>query len=143
MKKLTIVFAFLTIFFSGCSSVGVQNTREAKLMPKPVAEKILAKYFGEAWVKNPRGFYSQGFGSLCGDNGWGSLPYSEINILRSFSGSKLVRLEKTNWALAGIPCQLMAYQISLTQPISQSDLEDIADALVSLGAKIDEISKPN
>ena len=109
-------------------------------MPKSVAKKVLAQYFGRKWVDNPVGFYAQGFGFLCGNNGWGALPFDEINVMRVVHlKATTIHLEKTNWLLAGIPCQIKNYVIS--GQFSEQDIGDITDALVSLGAQIKEVKK--
>jgi hypothetical protein len=128
------VILLLSLLLAGCGSTGVKNKLEAQLMPETIAKKkVLARYFGEEWVNNPVGRYTQGFGSLCGDNGWGPMPINEITTVRQFPGRLM--LDNVNWLLVGIPCQIQAYTIQ--RALSEQDVDDIVDALVSLGAKID------
>ena len=134
MKQLFIIVTIALI--AGCGSVPVENRREALLMPQPVAETILIKYFGRDWVINPRGRYTQGFGQLCGDRGYGKLPYSEINVIRSFPRSRELWVTKTNWLTVGIPCTQLVHTIQ--GDFSSDDVNDIVDALVSLGARIEQ-----
>jgi hypothetical protein len=117
----------------GCGSVNVENKLEARLMPKPIAEKVLLKYFSSGWVKNPVGAYVHSF---CSDNGLGPMPFREINSIRVFNyGATTIQVEKFGW----LPCYYM--KADLKGNFSEQDIRDIVDALVSLGAKIDEIKR--
>lgn len=135
MKQL-ITATFLTLILVGCGSVAVENQRDAALMPEPIAKKVLIKYFGEHWVAQPRGRYTQGFGKMCGNDGWGDLPLNEINVVRTFQDGKVLMLTKTDWLKVAIPCTQLAYEVS--GKFSRDDIKDIVDALVSLGAKIEQ-----
>jgi hypothetical protein len=141
MRRLAILVTVLAM--AGCGSTGVKNKVDAQLMPESVAKKeIIAKYFGRAWAENPTGRYQQGFAALCGENARGPMPYEDINVLRYFEWSKTkhsISVEKVNWFLMTIPCQIMAHKISGT--FTKVEVNDIVDALVSLGAKIDEVKR--
>jgi hypothetical protein len=134
MKFLAIVF--IAFVLAGCGSIQLESKRDALLMPEPIAKRILIKYFGEEWVKDPRGRYSQGFGNLCGNGGWGSLPFQDINVVRVFQNGQVILLTKTNWWTVGIPCTQMIYEVKGN--FNKEDVKDIVDALASLGAMIDE-----
>jgi hypothetical protein len=135
-----IAFAIVILALTGCGSVGVENEVEAQLMPEGIAKKVLAKYYGREWVNSPTGHYSQGFGRACGNNGFDPFPFDDINVMRVFNfGQTTIRLEKSNWLFVAIPCQLMAHEIR--GQFSETDINDIVDALVSLGAKIDEVQR--
>jgi hypothetical protein len=132
MKNLVSV---LTLTFAvGCGSISVESRRDAILMPAPVAKKILAKYLGQEWVDNPRARFSQGFGQLCGDNGWGPLPLNEVNVVRVFQDGQILMITKTNWLTVAVPCTQMVYEVR--GKFTKEDVKDVVDALVSLGAKV-------
>jgi hypothetical protein len=128
--------ALMCICVVACGSVPVENRRDATLMPEPIAKKVLIKHLGQNWVDNPRARYSQGFGHLCGDDGWGSLPLHEVNVVRVFQGGQVLMITKTNWLTVAVPCTQMIYEVRGN--FSKQDIRDIVDALVSLGAKIEE-----
>ncbi len=123
-------------FVAGCGAIPVDSKRDAILMPEKIAKQILAKHLGQEWVNNPRGRYSQGFGQLCGDGGWGPLPLTEVNVVRIFQNGQLLMITKTDWLKVAIPCTQMIYEVRGN--FSKEDVKDIVDALVSLGAKIKE-----
>ncbi len=108
-------------------------------MPEPIAKRLLVKHFGAAWVSSPRGRYVQGFGQFCGDSGYGDLPFSEINVVRSFPHLNRLEITKTNWLTVGLPCTQLSHQVN--GYFSPEDIKDIIDALVSLGARIDQRSR--
>lgn len=130
------ILTLTMFFFAGCGSVSVDSKREALLMPEPIAKRVLEKHLGVAWVKRPRGRYIQGFGQFCGDQGYGDLPFSEINVVRSFPDLNVLAITKTNWLTAGIPCTQLSHEVN--GYFSPEDVKDIIDALVSLGAKIEQ-----
>lgn len=133
MKVLASALVLATLV--GCGSIGVESKRDAVLMPEPVAKKILVKHFGQEWVDSPRARYSQGFGQLCGDNGWGPLPLKEVNVVRVFKNGQLLMITKTDWFGVAIPCTQMVYEVRGS--FTKQDVKDIVDALVSLGANIE------
>ncbi len=129
----------LTMIIGGCSSVGVQTTREAKLMPAKVAKQVLAKYFGDMWVENPTGTHLEGplNNMICG-KGQYPMPFNTItSLLVSKSGHKIHIAKR----LAPYPkCgEQIWVVVERVDGFTQEDLDDIADALVSLGAQIKEI----
>lgn len=134
MKALFFVFSLLLLV--GCGSVPVDSRREASLMPESIAKRVLVKHLGASWVANPRGRYVQGFGQFCGEDGHGDLPFADINVVRSFPHVNTLMLTKTNWLTAGFPCTQLAHQV--IGDFSAEDVKDIVDALVSLGARIDQ-----
>jgi hypothetical protein len=138
MKRLLLISGLFVLV--GCGSVPLENKRDAALMPEPVAKRVLVRHLGEAWVNNPHGRYSQGFGQLCGNNGWGPLPFNEINVVRVFQDGQLLMLTKTDWLKVAIPCTQMIYEVKGN--FNKEDVKDIVDALVSLGAKIEVAVKP-
>lgn len=98
------------------------------------AKNVLIVYFGYAWVNNPTGRYVQGFGSLCGDNGRGLLPFSDINTIRFHKFSNVIQVGKINWLKIMIPCTLIEHEIKGSY--IDRDVEEIKNALKYLGAKI-------
>ena len=132
----TLILGLMLSVFVGCGAIPVESKRDAVLMPEPIAKQVLIRHLGQQWVDNPRARYSQGFGQLCGDRGWGPLPLHEINVVRVFQDGKLLMLTKTNWLNVAIPCTQMIYEVRGN--FTKDTVRDIVDALVSLGAKIEE-----
>jgi len=133
--RRSVVYSFIALL-AGCGSVPVDNTLEASLMPDLIARQILLKHLGWKWVSNPTGRYIQGFGKFCGEQGYGKLPFADINVVRSFPRSRTLWITKTNWLTAGLPCTQLVHEV--TGDFSPEDVKDIVNALVSLGAKIDQ-----
>ncbi len=129
----------IILIFSACNEVAVDSRRAAQLMPQPVAKNILLKHFSADWVENPYGHYVQG-GRLCGDNGRGELPFRSITKIQVhrdiFNGRNRIIIRNQNVLLAFVPCAQVAAQ--LEGYFSSGDIRDIVDALVSLGAQIEE-----
>lgn len=135
----SIILALTVVLLAGCGSVPVDSKQEASLMPEPIAKRVLVKHFGAAWVSSPRGRYVQGFGQFCGDKGYGDLLFSDINVVRSFPHINTLQLTKTNWLTVGIPCTQLSHEVN--GYFSPEDIKDIIDALVSLGARIEQRSR--
>ncbi len=137
MRYVTSLLLIMLLAVSGCA--GVRNKVEAQLMPEAIAKKkIIARHLGQRWADNPTGVYAQGFGFLCGTNGMGPMPYSEIMRVLPFLPNQIY-IESGSLLLMGVPCQLKRHIVR--GHFSQQDIDDIVDALVSLGADIDEVKK--
>ena len=134
MKRLALIF--LAALLASCGSVPVENRNDALLMPEPVAKALLVKYLGASWVNNPHGRYIQGGGRICGTQGYGSLPFKEINVVRFFPRNRELLITKTNWLTVAIPCTQLVHTVN--GDFSSEEVKDIVDALVSLGATIDQ-----
>jgi hypothetical protein len=106
-------------------------------MPDEIAIQVLRKHLGAAWVANPTGRYVQGAIQLCGENGRGNLPPKEITAVRQFENPSRLLLEKSDWR--AFPCSMLAHEVM--GQFGRNDVDDIVDALVSLGAKIDEVKR--
>lgn len=137
MRYIASLLVLMLLAVSGCA--GVQNKVEAQLMPEAIAKKkIIARHFGQRWADNPTGVYAQGFGFLCGKNGKGPMPYNEIMRVLPFLPNTIF-VESGSLLLMGVPCQLKRHVVA--GHFSQQDIDDIVDALVSLGADIDEVKR--
>lgn len=130
MKRVCILI--LALVFSGCATV--QNAREAKLMPAAVAKSILEKYAGKAWVENPTGAATSGYCT----HEQQSLPFYEINKANVpiFAKNTFIVWNTKKWCL-------IMHVIGPVRdtPLSEDELNDIVDALVSLGAKLSEAKR--
>ena len=137
MKK-SILLVALTLLF-GCTSVAVKNTREAKLMPEKVAKEVLGKYLGYDWAANPTG---KALGMYCGRDDY-PLPFNAIKqVLYIHVGSASTLDIRTFHGMAlGFTCgsEIDKKIVKNNPPFSEDELDDITDALVSLGAQIKEI----
>lgn len=127
----SIFVVLLILILAGCAAV--QNTREAKLMPEEVAKKILIKFAGEEWVNNPYGYYG---GSNTSKKV--SMPYSKIVQVDILIPSML-RLRRSKVQMWD------STEYRLMKPdnsrFSEQEINDIVDALVSLGANLPEAKK--
>lgn len=144
IKKMNIVkylLIFLVALITGCGMQNVKNSREARLMPEEVARTVLVKYFGTDWVNNPTALAIHG--GFCRDTY--PFPISSIQQVQNVKWSNNV-ISLMNWTFpAGInpyPCGSVAvYRLEQKVPFTDDDINDIADALVSLGAKIKEVKR--
>ncbi len=137
MRKIT--FVLMMTLLAGCGSVGVKNKTEAQLMPESVAKRVLKRYFSEDWVENPYGYFVSGH-KWCGDSGRGNVAYSDISTLRVFDGKRIHVEMGSNLLVAAIPCTNLWIWFDYDLPLSEQDIADIVDALVSLGSNIDQAS---
>lgn len=107
----------------------------AGFQDKEIATQVLNRYFGTAWVADPHGQYNAIGGSVCGENGREEMPIDTINIVRVMyhDGYPHIVLERIRWHLAWGPCGQQT--MSFRGDFSQNDLDQIANALITLGAK--------
>jgi hypothetical protein len=141
MKSKILCISILAIIISGCGMQNVKNTREARLMPEEVARSVLVKYFGKDWVNNPTARAVHG--GFCKDTY--SFPISGIQQVQNVKWSNNI-ISLMNWTFpAGLnpyPCGSVAiYRVEQNAPFTDDDINDIVDALVSLGAKIKEVKR--
>lgn len=139
--KRVLIWLLISSILIGCSSVKVQNTREAKLMPEKVAKEVLAKYFSSNWVSYPSG-NSPGIGCP-GDY---PMPFEKIKYAEVIKIGQESILNLRTWTFlpwSHYPCGVTVRTklVKNSPPLSEDDVNDIADALVSLGAQIREIER--
>jgi hypothetical protein len=144
-----IVIAILMFINVGCAGfANVNNKIEAQLMPEVIAKKVLIKYFGERWVYNPHGFHNPwGFENLayC-DGSEKELPFREITAMGVQEDGKIVVLQNdvgvgAFFSTLARQCTIRGIVFRYSNQLTEQDLDDIVDALVSLGAKIDEVKR--
>lgn len=138
MRKFLWLVA-IAVLMNGCAPVQVQNARESKLMPDKVAKEVLSKYFGNAWVENPIG---KGLGMRCSHDDY-PMPYKSIKgLLFIHVGDASTLIIRTfNGMALGFTCgdEVQTKAVKNYPAFSDEEVNDIADALVSLGAQIKEI----
>ena len=129
--KIIIQISLLTILLSGC--VSVRNIDEAKLMPESVAKTILAKYSSNSWVNNPVGKEND----HCSSGPFKPFPFT--SIARVMLPGRIDGIKNNEIVLADDSwiCPIMIKLRSPT-PFTEDELNDVLDALVSLGAKLSE-----
>ncbi len=135
LNRLVIVIFSLTLV--ACFQA-VQNKRDAILMPEAVAKSILSKYVDPDWVNDP---YAR---HICrvpsGRDGTFPMPYSTIAVVNNPPLTpSVLQVSQSKYIGFGFGC------IALVKPDrskwSQEEINDITDALVSLGAPLDEVQK--
>jgi hypothetical protein len=148
-RAIVLAASFFVLF--GCA-VPVQNAHEAKLMPEEVARKILSGYFGAGWASQPYGYANQAsLFQAIGCKGEYPMPFDTIKVLDAVnaingkSGSIWVRrFNPHGLGIVGMiisSCaEVATYQVSRPSPFSREELNDISDALYSLGAKLDAVN---
>jgi hypothetical protein len=139
MKFLS--FALMLLVLTGCGMAQVKDKREARLMPEEVAKKVLSKYFGSDWVEHPYGISIHT--SVCSGNY--PMPIPSIEVVQNVEWNKNA-INVMNWTLpAGMnpfPCRsVLSKSVQRAAPFTDEEINDIVDALVSLGAKIKEVKR--
>jgi hypothetical protein len=133
MKK-TLIFLLFTFLTVSCGFQNVQNVREAKLMPNDVATHIIRKHFGDSWFVNPVGnLPGPGMQALCGGKQF-PMPINSITEFQSSSKNQITVIKDRK----AFTCGFLMYTVKRDTPYTQEELDDIMDALVSLGSKIQQ-----
>ncbi len=124
---LVLSVALVVILISGCS-ITQQRHREARLMPEPVALKIVAKHTSVIWAQNPSAMAALANHPLCDDQTAYPMPYNTMRLAWDFTGVQV-------WGGydVGFWCGTNnSILFNVTEPQEQDDL---IDALTSLGAQ--------
>ena len=133
-KQFVLVLLICFVGISGCATP-VKNKREARLMPEDVAKSILSKYLGSYWVSNPVGQTMM----VIGCSGNYPMQFSDINRVQVSLNRSQLMVSKWNWVY--YPCgNHIHFFASQIKPLSDDEINDVVDALVSLGANIPENS---
>ncbi len=134
-----VIFLLMLLQVVGCSVVHVKNAREAKLMPESVARNILSRYLNADWVNNPTGMAIHQ--NVC--PGTYPMPIESIKHVTEFHGRQMGQIWLENWDWPywnAFPCGSKSRMIiKRDSAFSEDELNEIADALVSLGAKLEGI----
>jgi hypothetical protein len=132
-----LVIMMLSLMLAACFQA-VQNKRDAILMPEAVAKSILEKYVDADWVNDPYGRH------ICrvlkGRDGTFSMPYSTITAVNNPPLAQFV-LQISQSKLIGFGFGCVIFVKPDRSKWNQDEINDITDALVSLGAPLDEIQK--
>ncbi len=106
--------------------------RADSAMGEVEAKRLLMSYI-PMWMNSPQIRNMQGFGSLCGSNGWKVLgAWSEITDVIHQRNQIKIRVGSL-WK-AGIPCSVWEADVPVT--VSESDFARIKSAFKTLGADL-------
>lgn len=131
MKRLVLPAA-LTAFLTGCipSEPAVVNVNRAQLMPDMAAKRVLEKYIKADWVNNPYFICPDMFGA---QRAQGSM--TSIVMIRYVPSERELYIGNMAW---GSMCQNGRTGWITVNGISQESANEVATALVSLGARTGE-----
>lgn len=143
MLKFRVSYGGCLLLMCSCLLVActsnVKNTREAKLMPAEVAKKILNKFAESGWTSNPWGT-TVGNPFFCRPTRV-ALKLSETTKAVVSINGKMISVMK-HASVSGISCDSnVMYQFKADRQFTEQEIDDVVDALVSLGAKIPEITR--
>lgn len=97
-----------------------------------VAKQILSAFIPN-WMASPQIRNTQGFGTLCGNNGWKVLEaWGDITNVIHYPNQ--IKIEAGSLWKAGIPCSVWVANIPVT--INESDFKRVRQAFKTLGADI-------
>lgn len=135
LRRLIGIF-IIPLVLSGCASKVVLVDRANSLvMPDHVARKILAKYFGEDWARNPY-LEPQTHALLFCNLEKVQVSFSEIRVVNFISTLKQLQLyDNGHVQIHPFDCGYEFKRLSITVS-SESDVQQITDALIALGTPI-------
>ena len=131
MNYKIVILIFCLLVTSGCA-VNPTRHREARLMPKEVAKKIIASHVDYNWAEHPKLQAALVWHPLCSDTNFYDLDYEHMQVAWD-SISSVVEIQSDK-KMVGFLCGTI-----LLGRIHYSTIEvrdDIIDALVSMGAKV-------
>lgn len=120
------------------SAATTPSAKGSNLLPSPIQDQGQAKQLlGQllpSWFNNPQIRNTQGFGRMCGENGWKVLgAWSDITGVTHYPTQ--IKIHVGSLWKAGIPCSV--WEANIPVQINEADFLRLKSALKTLGADID------